>query len=144
MTGFRDLGNGVLREYALVKYDHTMKVPDHISLKDAACFPATGQSNHRRSRTRRTIRLISDVLAYTAYCFIVERAKLKEGDRIFIDGASGEVSVMAVQLARKIVGPTGRVVATCSPSKAELVQQLGADEVSIFPTVLRASIGLFV
>lgn len=134
MTGIRDLGNGVLREYALVKYDHIIKVPENVSLKDAACFPATGRSN-RQAVTKRTISFVSNVLAYTAYCFIVERAKLKEGERIFIHGASGAVGVMAIQLARKVVGPTGRVVATCSPSKVELVRNLGADEVAIASTV---------
>ncbi len=42
--GFRNVGYGVLREYALVKYDHMLKVPDNISLKDASCFPATGNN----------------------------------------------------------------------------------------------------
>ena len=42
MTGIRDLGRGVLREYALIKYDHMAKIPQNISLKDASCFPATG------------------------------------------------------------------------------------------------------
>lgn len=35
---------------------------------------------------------------------MVERWKLKEGERVFINGASGSVGVLAVQLARSIVG----------------------------------------
>ncbi|CAF1002022.1 unnamed protein product [Didymodactylos carnosus] len=105
--GFRNVGHGVLREYILAKHDHMTKVPDNISLKDAACFPATG---------------------YTAYCFLVEKAKLKKGDRVFINGGSGAVGVMAIQLARTIVGSTGLVVATCSPAKTDIIRNLGADE----------------
>jgi NADPH:quinone reductase-like Zn-dependent oxidoreductase len=44
--GFRDVGRGVLREYVLIKHDDMVKVPDNISLKDAACFPATGINHH--------------------------------------------------------------------------------------------------
>ncbi|CAF0796886.1 unnamed protein product [Adineta steineri] len=107
-TGIRDITQGVLREYVLAKRDHIIKVPDNISLKDASCFTAT---------------------VYTVYCFLVERANLKKGEKIFINGGSGGVGVMAIQLARSIVGPTGLVVATCSPAKSDIVRNLGADEV---------------
>ncbi|CAF0798271.1 unnamed protein product [Adineta steineri] len=107
-TGIRDITQGVLREYVLAKRDHIVKVPQHISLKDASCFTATG---------------------YTAYCFLVEKANLKKGEKVFINGGSGGVGVMAIQLARSIVGPTGLVVATCSPAKSDIVRNLGADEV---------------
>ncbi|CAF0796938.1 unnamed protein product [Adineta steineri] len=88
-TGIRDITQGVLREYVLAKRDHIVKVPQHISLKDASCFTATG---------------------YTAYCFLVEKANLKKGEKVFINGGSGGVGVMAIQLARAIVGPTGLVI----------------------------------
>jgi NADPH:quinone reductase-like Zn-dependent oxidoreductase len=39
--GFGNLGRGVLRQYILVKHDNIIKVPDHISLKDAAFFMTT-------------------------------------------------------------------------------------------------------
>ncbi|CAF4039143.1 unnamed protein product, partial [Adineta steineri] len=107
-TGIRDITQGVLREYVLAKRDHIVKVPQHISLKDASCFTATG---------------------YTAYCFLVEKANLKKGEKVFINGGSGGVGVMAIQLARAIVGPTGLIVATCSPTKSDIVRNLGADEV---------------
>jgi NADPH:quinone reductase-like Zn-dependent oxidoreductase len=71
-------------------------------------------------------------LAYTAYCFLVEKAKLKKGDKVFINGGSSAVGVMAIQLARSIVGSTGLVVATCTPAKSDIVQNLGADEVFFF------------
>jgi NADPH:quinone reductase-like Zn-dependent oxidoreductase len=69
---------------------------------------------------------------YTAYFFLVEKAQLKEGDKVFINGGSGAVGVTAIQLARKIVGSTGLVVATCSPAKSDIVRNLGVDEVLFF------------
>ncbi|CAF1187274.1 unnamed protein product [Adineta steineri] len=124
-TSFREIAQGVLCEYALVKRDHIVKVPDNISFKDAACFPITG---------------------FTAYCFLVEKANLKKGDKVFINGGSGAVGVMAVQLARTIVGPTGLVVATCSPTKNDIVRNLGADEIidytsHVLPDLLREHYG---
>jgi NADPH:quinone reductase-like Zn-dependent oxidoreductase len=38
---FGDFRRGALREYVLAAHDHIFKMPDNISLKDAACFPAT-------------------------------------------------------------------------------------------------------
>jgi len=121
----------VLREYVLAKYDHIVKVPDNIPLKDAACFPATG-INHYYSLRIIYFLMLLEFLGYTAYCFLVERAKLKKGDKVLINGGSGAVGVMAVQLARTIVGPTSLVVATCSPAKSDIIRNLGADEVSSF------------
>jgi NADPH:quinone reductase-like Zn-dependent oxidoreductase len=51
---------------------------------------------------------------------------------VFINGGSGAVGVTAIQLARKIVGSTGLVVATCSPAKSDIVRNLGVDEVLFF------------
>ena len=72
--------------------------------------------------------MLLECLGYTAYCFLVEKGKLKKGDKVFVNGGSGAVGVMAIQLARTIVGPTGLVVATCSPAKSDIVRNLGADE----------------
>lgn len=71
-------------------------------------------------------------LATTAYCFLVEKGKLKKGDKVFINGGSGAVGVMAIQLAHRIVGPTGLVVTTCSPAKSDIIRNLGAHEVLFF------------
>ncbi|CAF1053601.1 unnamed protein product [Adineta ricciae] len=43
-TAFREIGRGVLCEYALIKQDSLVKVPDDISMKDAACFPVAGST----------------------------------------------------------------------------------------------------
>jgi NADPH:quinone reductase-like Zn-dependent oxidoreductase len=68
------------------------------------------------------------------FFFLVEKAQLKEGDKVFINGGSGAVGVTAIQLAHKIVGSTGLVVATCSPAKSDIVRNLGVDEVFFFST----------
>ncbi|KAJ6256390.1 Zinc-type alcohol dehydrogenase-like protein [Drechslerella dactyloides] len=59
----------------------------------------------------------------------VELANLKAGDRALVYGASGGIGTMTVQMAKKIVGENGTVVAVCSARNAELVKSLGADEV---------------
>lgn len=61
----------------------------------------------------------------TALDFL-QRAKLKEGERILINGASGCVGIAAVQIA-KVMG--AHVTAVCSADNAELLRSFGADVV---------------
>ena len=76
--GFRDVGRGVLREYVLVKHDHMVKVPDNISLKDAACFPVAGIHHHYFLRIIYFLMLL-EFLGYTAYCFFSGKGEVEEG-----------------------------------------------------------------
>jgi NADPH:quinone reductase-like Zn-dependent oxidoreductase len=62
----------------------------------------------------------------TALSFLDETAELVAGQSILINGASGAVGSMAVQLAAHR-GAT--VVAVCSAERTALVRRLGADEV---------------
>jgi NADPH:quinone reductase-like Zn-dependent oxidoreductase len=55
---------------------------------------------------------------------------VKEGDRVLINGVSGGVGTVIVQLAKQAVGGKGAVFATCSDKNAEMVKGLGADEVT--------------
>jgi NADPH:quinone reductase-like Zn-dependent oxidoreductase len=55
-----------------------------------------------------------------------ERGKLQAGEHILVNGASGAVGVMAVQIA-KLRGAV--VTAVCSSANADLVRSLGADQV---------------
>lgn len=64
--------------------------------------------------------------ALTALQALEDRAGLREGDEVLLNGASGGVGVYAVQLAR-VLG--ARPVAVCSRRNAELVTGLGAAEV---------------
>lgn len=62
----------------------------------------------------------------TALYFLMGKAKLRSGQHVLINGASGSVGTYAVQLA-KLCG--ARVTAVCGPTNVELVKSLGADEV---------------
>ncbi|WP_449060730.1 NAD(P)-dependent alcohol dehydrogenase [Planomonospora algeriensis] len=65
----------------------------------------------------------------TALPFLRDRAHLREGQEILINGASGGVGIAAVQLA-KYFG--ARVTGVCSAAKRELVESLGADETVVY------------
>ncbi|MAT38532.1 MAG: NAD(P)-dependent alcohol dehydrogenase [Ectothiorhodospiraceae bacterium] len=62
----------------------------------------------------------------TALPFLVEKGKIKEGQKVLINGASGGVGSSAVQIAKHL-GTT--VSGTCSTKNVELVTSLGADNV---------------
>ena len=68
--------------------------------------------------------------AITAYQNLLKdpRTPLSKGQSIFINGGSGGVGLFAIQIARYIVGETGKVVVSCSAPNHELVKQYGADE----------------
>jgi NADPH:quinone reductase-like Zn-dependent oxidoreductase len=61
----------------------------------------------------------------TALVFFDE-AKLQTGEHILVNGASGAVGVMAIQIAKQ---RGAEVTAVCSAANAELVRSLGADHV---------------
>lgn len=77
------------------------------------------------------------VCGLTAYQYLLKfpKAPLSRGQSIFINGGSGGVGTFAVQVARSIVGETGRIVASCSSRNISLVQQIGADEVIDYKSV---------
>ncbi|XOV93625.1 MAG: NAD(P)-dependent alcohol dehydrogenase [Bacteroidota bacterium] len=62
----------------------------------------------------------------TALPFLQSIAKVKKGQKILINGASGGIGTAAVQLA-KFFG--AHVTGVCGPSNQEMVKALGADEV---------------
>jgi NADPH:quinone reductase-like Zn-dependent oxidoreductase len=101
----RDFRFGCHAEYITVAERGAIaKIPDSLSDQDAValCFGGT-----------------------TALHFF-ERGKLAAGEKVLINGASGAVGAMAVQLAKH----TGaEVTAVCSGGNADLVTSLGANHV---------------
>jgi NADPH:quinone reductase-like Zn-dependent oxidoreductase len=62
----------------------------------------------------------------TALCFLRDKARLRPGQTIVINGASGAVGTAAVQLARHF---GGTVTGVCSGPNTGLVRKLGAESV---------------
>jgi NADPH:quinone reductase-like Zn-dependent oxidoreductase len=80
------------------------KKPDNLSFQKAAALAFGGT---------------------TALFFLRDRAQLKKGDQLLINGASGPVGVAAIQLAKNF----GAIVtAVCSEEHFEFVKSLGADK----------------
>jgi NADPH:quinone reductase-like Zn-dependent oxidoreductase len=65
------------------------------------------------------------MVALTAWESLVEKARVKPGQRVYVQAGSGGVGSVAIQLAKHL----GAYVATsCSERNLELVRSLGADE----------------
>ncbi|KAG7006797.1 hypothetical protein G7Y79_00013g035690 [Physcia stellaris] len=102
-TGTSPIAGGALSEYAIVKNENAVAVPDGVDSIDAATIGVAG---------------------LTAYQSIVPR--VKAGDKIFINGGSGGTGAFGIQFA-KVVGC--HVTTTCSTANVEFVKSLGADKV---------------
>lgn len=98
--------HGGRAEFVVVSASQLVRVPDEVTLEDAAALP----------------------LAYgTAYRMLVTRGRLAAGETILVLGASGGVGVACVQIAKML----GLEVVACasSQSKIERLKALGADHV---------------
>jgi NADPH:quinone reductase-like Zn-dependent oxidoreductase len=97
--------NGATAEFCLTDEKSSILKPRSISHVEAAASP---------------------ISALTAWQGLVERAKVKSGDRVLIVGASGSVGLMAVQIARLY----GCIVsASASASAAPQLASLGCAEI---------------
>ena len=96
---------GALAEYACVPRGMVVPKPPASAFEQAAAVP---------------------VAAVTALQALRDRARVRPGQRVLVNGASGGVGMFAVQLAR-VLG--AGVIRVCSTRNAELVRSLGADAV---------------
>ncbi|MBB5874408.1 NADPH:quinone reductase-like Zn-dependent oxidoreductase [Allocatelliglobosispora scoriae] len=96
---------GTHAEYALLPQVAVVPTPDGLGDADAAALIGGG---------------------LTALPFLRDHGRLRDGQRILINGASGAVGTAAVQLAKHF---GASVTAVCSTTNLDLVRSLGADEV---------------
>jgi len=107
---FADLfsyGQGAFAEYVCPSEKAFQPIPTGMSFEDAATLPhsAVLAVQGLRLRNGRTV---------------------QPGDKVLIDGASGNVGPFAVQIAKSM---GAEVTGVCSTSKVDLVRSLGADHV---------------
>ena len=96
---------GGLAEYCAVEEHLLVKKPENLSFEQAAAIP---------------------LAAMTAWQMLVDKAGIRKGELVLIQGGAGGVGSFAVQLA----GHFGAAVtATASGKNVELVRSLGADRV---------------
>ena len=91
-------------EYVAVPEEHLAPKPNTLTVSEAAGMP---------------------LAALTAYQALITECGVGEGSRVFIQGASGGVGHLAVQIAKHA---GARVIASASGRNRECVLSLGADE----------------
>src|SRR5947208_1338050 len=106
----RDHRVGTFAEFIAMNETDVALKPKNISMEEAASIPLVG---------------------LTAWQALVEVAKVKPGQKVFIQAGSGGVGTFAIQLAKHL----GATVATTTSAKnVELVKSLGADVVIDYKT----------
>lgn len=105
-----DFHIGTFAEFIAVNKNVLAVKPKNISFEEAASIP---------------------LVALTVWQAFVEKAKLKKGQKVFIQAGSGGVGTIAIQLAKHL-GAT--VATTTSADNFELVKSLGADVVIDYKT----------
>ena len=105
-----DFRIGAFAEFVPVKEASLAHKPKGLTMEEAASIPLVG---------------------LTAWQALVEKAKLKKGQKVFIQAGSGGVGSFAIQLAKHL-GAT--VATTTSTANVALVKSLGADVVIDYKT----------
>ena len=96
---------GAFAEFIAINEDEVAMKPAALTMAEAAAIPLVG---------------------LTAWQVLIERAKLKPGQKVLIHAGSGGVGTFAIQLAKHV----GATVATpTSTENVDLVRRLGADVV---------------
>ncbi|WP_158854537.1 NAD(P)-dependent alcohol dehydrogenase [Saccharothrix deserti] len=104
---FGDLGfaDGAFAEYVCVPDEAVERKPAGLTFEQAAAIPLAGN---------------------TALMGVRDLGRVRPGQRILVNGASGGVGTFAVQIAKSF---GAEVTAVCSARNAELVRSIGADHV---------------
>jgi NADPH:quinone reductase-like Zn-dependent oxidoreductase len=96
---------GAFAEYASTAESSLLPKPINLTFKQSA---AVGDS------------------AFTALAAVRDHGKVRPGQRVLINGASGGVGTFAVQIAKSF---GASVTGVCGTSNAEMVRSIGADDV---------------
>jgi NADPH:quinone reductase-like Zn-dependent oxidoreductase len=99
------VSTGGCAEYACVREDLLVPKPGNLSYAEAAAVPLAG---------------------LTALQAVRDAGRIKPGQEVLINGASGGVGTFAVQLAKWL---GAQVTGVCSTKNVELVRKIGADHV---------------
>jgi NADPH:quinone reductase len=102
---------GTFAEYACVHEDFLYPIPDGVAEADAAAVALVG---------------------ITAHSGLFQCAKLQPGETVFVNGGTGGVGAMVVQMARA-VGAKALTTAS-TDAKAKLARELGAEGVINYKT----------
>ncbi|KXX73148.1 Reticulon-4-interacting protein 1, mitochondrial, partial [Madurella mycetomatis] len=101
--------HGTCAEYVVVPTKACARVPDGVSVDEAAAIGVAG---------------------ITAYQTI--SPNVKPGDKVFLNGGSGGTGTFGIQIAK---ARGCHVTVSCSPAKADLCRSLGADEIIDYTAV---------
>jgi NADPH:quinone reductase-like Zn-dependent oxidoreductase len=101
---------GTFAEYAVAPGTHVVRKPAGLSFADAAASVMSG---------------------LTALSAIRDVGQARAGSRVLVNGASGGVGTMAVQIAASL---GAEVTGVCGPGNVELVRSLGAARVIDYTT----------
>jgi len=96
---------GAFAEYACASESKLVVKPDKVIFEQAASLPVAGS---------------------TALQALRDKAKLRSGQKVLINGAAGGVGTFAVQIARSF---GANVTAVCSTRNVDMVDSLGADRI---------------
>jgi len=97
---------GAFAEYVCAREDHALtRKPPNVTFEQAASVPIAG---------------------VTALQALRDKGRLKAGQKVLINGASGGVGTFAVQIAKTF---GAEVTGVCSTKNVQLVRSLGADRV---------------
>jgi NADPH:quinone reductase-like Zn-dependent oxidoreductase len=99
------LGHGSFAEYVSVRADKLVRKPAEVTFEQAAAVP---------------------MAALTALQGLRDRGRIRSGQQVLINGASGGVGTFAVQLAKSF---GAEVTGVCSPRNVAAIRALGADHV---------------
>lgn len=120
--GFLPYGRGTtqgsLAEYVVMKAEAIAHKPPEVSHAQAAALATAGA---------------------TALQGLRDDGRLQPGANVLVNGASGGVGSLAVQIARQLGAKT--VWATCRAAKADAVKRLGADHVIDYKTTPLHQVG---